>query len=137
MQEITMEIFKYNFEGKTFKLTIRVNQLDCLLDFEIFDNEREYLNVKGLPVYKKRLRELIENIKYPERSSEIQTHNFMPHFNFGHQNKSYLLFNIQMIMKQGTLMGCLYDKDSLIANHFTINGIAGKELCEFMEKYVD
>jgi len=131
-----MEIFEHNFEEKTFRLTIRVNQFDCHLGFKIFDNEKVYLYVKGLPVYKKRFLELIKNLKVPELTNEISTLNFLPPFDFGYQNKSYLLFNIQMIMNQGTLMGCLYDKDNGKANHFTVTGIAGKELSEFMEKHV-
>ena len=50
-----MGIFEHNFEDKTFRLTIRVNQLDCHLGFEIFDIDKVHLNVKRLPVYKNRL----------------------------------------------------------------------------------
>ena len=130
---ILMEIFEHNFDAKTFRLTIRVNQFNCLMGFEIFDKDNVYLNVKGLPVYKNRLLEFIENLKAPEPTNEISTLNFLPPFNFGHQNKSYLLFNIQMIMNQGTLMGCLYERENSKANHFTVTAISGKRLSEFIE----
>lgn len=131
-----MKIFSHDFEGKTFKLIIRVNQFDCHLGFEIFDEQNIYISVKGLPIYKTRLMDLIENLRVPKQTNEVSTFNYLPAFNFGYQNKSYLLFNIQMIMSSGTLMGCLYGKDSIRANHFTITGIAGKELSEFLENCI-
>jgi hypothetical protein len=132
-----MKNFIHDFEGKTFKLNIRVNQFDCHLGFEIFDELNIYLYVQGLPIYKKRLMELIENLRVPKQTNEVSTFNYLPAFNFGYQNKSYLLFNLQMIMSSGTLMGCLYDKDCTTANHFTITAIAGKELSEFLENCVN
>ena len=42
-----------------------------------------------------------------------------------------------MIMNQGTLMGCLYDKDNGKANHFTVTAISGKELSEFIENSLE
>ena len=78
--------------------------------------------------------QLIEDLKSPKHvnANEIATFNFLPHFSFGHQNKSYLLFNINLIIDQGILMGCLYEKDDIKANHFNVSGISGEELSNFL-----
>lgn len=127
-----MKCFEHRFDGKTFKLSIQVNELDCFLHFEIFDNNKVYLNKRRLPVYKQRLLELIENLKIPTQTN-METYNFMPPFNFGHQKKSYLLFNIQLILDRGILMGCIYEKEDRTPAHFEISNISGKELIAFLE----
>jgi len=60
------------------------------------------------------------------------TFNFLPHFNFGYQNKSYLLFNMDLIIRNGILMGCLYEKNNRKANHFNVSSILGKKLRDFL-----
>lgn len=102
-----MKIFEHSFVGKTFRLVRKASQLNCLLDFKIFDNETVSVKSLDVPVYRQRLQQLIEDLKIPKQKDVIYNHQFMPPFNFGHHNRSYLLFNIQLIMDRGILMGCV------------------------------
>ena len=61
-----MKIFEHSFDGKTFRLVLKARQLNCLLDFKIFDSETVYEDSSDVQVYRQRLQQLIEDLKIPQ-----------------------------------------------------------------------
>lgn len=121
-----MESFEHYFENKVFKLTMAVYQRDCLLWFEIFDDNNVYLKSLGYPFNKNRVDELFDCVKGRDQLDDIKS------FYFGMDNKSYLLFT-----GNGILIGQLKNPNTGIREEFQVSALSGLALTEYLLQMTD
>ena len=118
--------FEHPFEEKIFKLTLGVYHRDCLLWFEIFDDNNVYLKSQGFPFNKNRIEELLNSIQGRDMLGSISP------FNFGMDNKSYLLYT-----GNGILIGQLRHPKTGRREEFKISDLSGLTLYDYLIQQVE
>lgn len=116
-----MESFEHVFENKVFKLTMSIHERDCVLWFEMFEDNNVYFKSIGYPFHKNRLSDLIDCTKGRDELDDIWP------FHFGMDNKSYLLYT-----GNGILIGQLINPNTGLREEFNVSGISGLDLSEYL-----